>query len=129
MDSYRIDFTFDPDSPLSWEEQMKQQFPALLAKKMAHEKIERGRDQVRKGELRSEIATVFMSSFPPDAAEKLEADIKRLRSIEKDKKFRAEVIRLFMEVYLAGVVSGYKHHEAIGNMLEKRSTPSGGAPE
>lgn len=112
-------FVFDPESPLSWEEQMEKQFFAWMRVKRAEEKVQRGRDQVKHGELRRETVNTFLSAFGPEVGKMLEERIKRLRPIKSDKKFQAEVVSLLLEIYLIGIYHGAEQHEAVAEMRKK----------
>lgn len=86
--------TFDPDSPLSWEQQMDKQLRVMLKRKIAHEKVQRGRDQVSHG-------------------------------IKGDKKFKAETIRMLMEMYLLGLYQAYLKPDLVGEALKLHETKKG----
>jgi hypothetical protein len=110
---------YDPESPLSWEEQMDKQFNAFMKLKRAEEKIQRGRDQVAHGKLREDTVNTFLSGFGPEVGKMLEQKIGKLRPIKGDKKFKAEVVKLLLEIYLIGIYHGAEQHEAVKEMRKK----------
>jgi len=65
-------FVYDPESPLSWEEQMDRQFHAFMKVKRAEDKVQRGRDQVAHGKLREKTVTTFLSAFGPEVGARAE---------------------------------------------------------
>jgi hypothetical protein len=112
-------FVYDPDSPLSWEEQMDKQFRAFMKLKKAEEKVQSGRDQVAHGKLREKTVTTFLSAFGPEVGSMIDQKIGKLRPIKGDKKFKAEVIKLLMEIYLIGIYHGAEQHVAVAEMRKK----------
>jgi hypothetical protein len=110
--------TFDPDSPLSWEQQMDKQFGVLLKRKIAQEKVQRGRDQVSHGELRANTVKAFLAAFKPEKAVEIEKAITKLRTIKGDKKFKAETIRMLMEMYLLGLYQAYLKPDVVAEALK-----------
>jgi len=115
---YTMEFTFDPDSPLSWEQQMDKQFPLLMQKKIAQEKIERGRLQVRHGQLLADTVKSFLAVLTPEKAKQIEKRIQKLQTIKGEKKFKAETIRMLMEMYLLGLCQAYFQREDVGKALK-----------
>lgn len=112
-------FVYDPESPFSWEEQMDRQFHAFMKVKRAEEKVQRGRDQVAHGKLREQTITTFLSAFGPEVGKMIEQKIGKLRPIKGDKKFKAEVVKLLLEIYLIGIYHGAEQHEAVVEMRKK----------
>jgi hypothetical protein len=110
--------TFDPDSPLSWEQQMDKQFRVLLKRKIAQEKVQRGRDQVSHGELRADTVKAFLAAFTPEKAAEIEKAITKLKTIKGDKKFKAETIRMLMEMYLLGLYQAYLKPDVVAEALK-----------
>jgi hypothetical protein len=113
-----IVFTFDPDLPESYEQQLDKQFQAFMVIRAAQEKVERGRDQVAKGKLRQEIVEAFLSAFPGET-ENIEASVKHLWNIEGETKFRAELIRMFMEMFLSGLHMAHSRPEVVTEAMKR----------
>lgn len=70
--------------------------------------------------MRAESVEAFLSLLRPESAIKLEADIQRLKSITHEKKFRAETVRLMMEIFLLGLYTGQEQHEAVAQLRKQR---------
>src|SRR5215467_3860223 len=115
-------YVYDPNLPESYEEQLDRQFRRIAKIWKAEEKIERGRDQVKRGELRAEITKTFLSSFPSEVSQHFEQRIVKIRSIKGEKKFRGEVVSLLLEIYLIGIHHGAAQPEAV-NALRKKYFP------
>lgn len=116
---YTAEFTFDPDSSLSWKQQMDKQFLVHIKRKIAQEKVERGRDQVKHGQLRADTVKAFLAAFPAERAAEIEKAITKFRTIKGDKKFKAEVIRLLMEMYLSGIYTAHANPEVIAELVKR----------
>jgi len=85
----------------------------------AEQQKERGRLQNETGELRAETVKTFLSAFAPEVSRHFEERITRLKSIEGDKKFKAEAIKLLSDVYLIGIFQGGKQHEDVNELRKK----------
>ncbi len=113
-------YVYDPNLPESYEEQLDRQFRIFMRIVQEEEKVNIGRLQVQKGELRAEFVETFLSAFPAEVSKDLEDRIAKIKEIESEKKFKAELIRLLVDVYMIGLFHGAAQPEAISEIRKRR---------
>ena len=79
----------------------------------------KGKWQNEHGELRAETVQTFLSAFPKEVSQHLESRINHLKTIEADKRFKAEAIRLLMDFYLIGIFHGAQQPEAVKELRKR----------
>ena len=92
---------------------------------MRNEKQTFGRDQVAHGKLREETVAAFLSVFPPEVSKMIEQRIYQLKPIKGENKFKAEAIKLLMDIYLIGISHGADKPAEVTAMMKKYKTTEG----